>query len=424
MASVHKSSKSKYWHGSIRVGGKQVFRSTGETDKGRALAVALAWEAAANGPRPEAPGQARKVMEELLAGVLGRDRGRVKCGEYLERWLAAMQGTVEPGTLTFYKGAAGAFVREVGVEREVGGITPEEVVAWRAAEAARVSVTTANHRLKGVRAFFAAALRDGYARSNPADGIKPLKKSREKGKRRPFTREEIARVLAVCDADWRLVVQLGLGTGQRLGDLVRMDWADVDLAAGVWMVETRKMAAKLVLPLLPDLVAALAARRGKERKGAVFPALLSRLGKKGEVGWLSNAFAHILWQAGLRSTSPYDRLAKNGKKAAMVAAGDSRREQQELSFHSFRHTARTWLEEAGQPRAIIDALIGHSGETGRRYTRVGMDALRAAAAVLGGNSVAPGAGGVPDSANEPAPQTTERDKRATDPSAGAGAGGG
>lgn len=368
------------------MGGKQVFRSTGETDKGRALAVALAWEEAAKGPRPESPAQARRVMEDLLAKVLGQGRGRTTCGEYLSVWLAELKGTVAESTLTFYRGAAGAFVRELGAEREVGGITPEEVVAWRAAEAERVSATTANHRLKGVRAFFAAAVRDGYARGNPADGIKPLKKSREKGKRRPFTRQEIARVLAVCDADWRLVVQLGLGTGQRLGDLVRMDWEDLDLADGVWMVETRKTAAQLVLPLLPELVAALTARREEARRGPVFPALINRLGARGEVGWLSNAFADVLWRAGLRSTSPYDRLAKNGKKAALVAAGDSRREQQELSFHSLRHTARTWLEEAGQPRAIIDALIGHSGETGRRYTRVGMDALRAAAAVLGGGS--------------------------------------
>lgn len=389
MASVHKNWKSRFWHGSIKVGGKQIFRSTGETDKGRALAVALAWEAAANGPRPESPGQARKVMEELLAGVLGRDRGRAKCGEYLERWLAAMQGTVEEGTLTFYKGAAGAFVRGIGLEREVGGVTPEEVVAWRQAEAGRVSGTTANHRLKAVRAYFAAAVRDGYARTNPADGIKALKKSREKGKRRPFTRGEIGLVLGVCDGDWRLVVRLGLATGQRLGDLVRMDWLDVDLADGVWMVRTGKMGAQLVLPLLPDLVRELEDRRGSARSGPVFPALLERLGKKGEVGWLSNAFADLLWRAGLRSTSPHDRVAKNGKKAAMVASGAARREQQELSFHSLRHTARTWLEEAGQPRAVIDALIGHSGETGRRYTRVGIEALRAAAAVLGENANAP-----------------------------------
>jgi len=54
----------------------------------------------------------------------------------------------------------------------------------------------------------------------------------------------------------------------------------------------------------------------------------------------------------------------------------------ELSFHSLRHTARTWLEEAGQPKAVIDALIGHEGDTGKIYTTVGEDALRSAAAAL------------------------------------------
>jgi integrase len=51
----------------------------------------------------------------------------------------------------------------------------------------------------------------------------------------------------------------------------------------------------------------------------------------------------------------------------------------ELNFHSLRHTARTWLEEAGQPKAVIDALIGHEGDTGKIYTTVGEEALRGAA---------------------------------------------
>jgi len=65
-----------------------------------------------------------------------------------------------------------------------------------------------------------------------------------------------------------------------------------------------------------------------------------------------------------------------------VAAGSDRREQQELSFHCLRHTARTLLEEAGQPKAVIDALLGHEGDTGRIYTTVGEAALRVAAETL------------------------------------------
>jgi integrase len=420
MASVHKSSKSKYWHGSIRVGGKQVFRSTGETDKGRALAVALAWEEAARGPRPESPAQARRVMEDLLAKVLGHGRGRTTCGEYLAVWLAELKGTVAESTLTFYRGAVGAFVAHVGAGRGIEGVMPEDVVGWRTAEAERVTVKTANQRLKAVRAFFAGAMRAEYIRTNPAASLKPLRPAKEKGVRRPFTRDEIDRVLRVCDPDWRLVVRLGLTTGQRLGDLIRMDWGDLDLAEGVWMVETAKTGLRLVLPLQPELVAELQARQGGSIKGPVFPAMVAEVERSGGyVGGISKAFAHALWLAGLREVNPYGR-----QPARREGKGSATREQHELSFHSLRHTARTWLEEAGQPRAIIDALIGHSGETGRRYTRVGMDALRAAAAVLGGGKpVASSAGIVARSTNEPTPHTTETAGQERDqPDGGAEAG--
>jgi len=382
MASVHKQKQSRYWYGHFRLNGRLIGRSTGETDKARALAVALAWEEAAKGRRVETENQARKVMEELLSGKLGREIERVTCGSYLERWLASIDGTVAASTLAFYRGAAGAFVGFLGAERLLDGVGPEDVVAWRSAEAGRVSAVTANNRLKAVRAMFEAALRERHVRANPAGGIKALKRSaEEERKRRPFTREEIGRLLAAADGDWRLMVQLGLQTGQRLGDLVRLDWRDLDLGKGVWMLRAGKTGRRLLIPLSGELVEELRAR-GQQPMGSVFPELMTRLGSGGKVGTLSNDFADLLWKAGLRRYSPHDRIAKGGLKARLVDEGSDKREQQELSFHSLRHTARTWLEESGQPKAVIDALVGHTGDMGRAYTTVGIDALRAAAAVL------------------------------------------
>lgn len=107
-----------------------------------------------------------------------------------------------------------------------------------------------------------------------------------------------------------------------------------------------------------------------------------KLGAKGEVGALSNAFGELLYQAGLRNYRPHD--GKAGCQKAGNAQVNDRRLTHEISFHSLRHSARTWLEEAGQPKAVIDALIGHEGDTGEIYTTVGDDALRDAAGVLGG----------------------------------------
>jgi integrase len=378
MASVHKQKQSRFWYGHFRLNGRLIGRSTGETDKARALAVAMAWEEAAKGRRVETENQARKVMEELLSGKLGREIERVTCGSYLERWLASIDGTVAASTLAFYRGAAGAFVGFLGPDRLLDGVGPEDVVAWRSAEAGRVSAVTANNRLKAVRAMFESALRERHVRSNPAGAIKALKRTAdEERKRRPFSREEIGRVLAAADGDWRLMVQLGLQTGQRLGDLVRLDWRELDLGKGVWMLRAGKTGRRLLIPLSGELVEELRAR-GPRSDGGVFPGLVDEVGRSGGyVGGISKKFAHILYLAGLRSHSPYGEDRRRKKSGE-----EDRREQQELSFHSLRHTARTWLEESGQPKAVIDALVGHSGDMGRTYTTVGIDALRAAAAVL------------------------------------------
>ena len=365
--------------GSVWVGGKQIFRSTGETDKARALAVAMAWERAVKGDAPADPGQARRVMADLLAGIMDQRIERVTVGAFLAEWLAAMEGTVAGSTMSFYKGAAGAFVAFVGAERTIDGIGQEDVVRWRASEAERVSVATANNRLKAVRALLEAAVREGHLRDNPAGAIKGLRKVKAPRKRRPFSREEIGRLLTVADGDWQLMIQLGLETGQRLGDLVRMDWVDVDLDRAVWTLTAGKTGRRLLIPLGPEVVGALRDRVARS-SGEVFPQLVAEVERtSGYVGGLSKRFAHLLHLAGLRSHSPYG----DGRRRSRAADDETdKREQQELSFHSLRHTARTWLEEAGQPKAVIDALVGHSGDMGKTYTTVGIDALRAAAAAL------------------------------------------
>ena len=395
MASVHKSKKSRFWHGSVWIDGRQVFRSTGETDKSRALAVAMAWEAAAKGPKIEGVGQARKVLEDLLRRVHGSDvRTSVPVREYVGGWLRDQAGAVADSTLAFYRGALQGWLEWLGPRAEQGIdlIGREDVVAWRETEISRVRAKTVSQRIKALRAVMRAALRDGMIAADPTDGVRsPKAPARERKVRRPFTREEIERVLGLADGDWRLMIQLGLQTGQRLGDLVRMDWRDLDLQKGIWTLTAGKTGRRVLVPLGEGVLAELQAR-GPRPAGDVFPPLVARLGGAGQVGLLSNDFAAVLWRAGLRRYSPHDRVAKGGRKAELVDAGSDRREQQELSFHSLRHTARSWLEEAGQPKAVIDAYVGHSGDMGRQYTTVGMEALRAAAAVLGAAIAAPAAG--------------------------------
>jgi integrase len=86
-------------------------------------------------------------------------------------------------------------------------------------------------------------------------------------------------------------------------------------------------------------------------------------------GRLSNQFARILRDAGLR------------KKEESAGKGrETKRARNALSFHSFRHTATSWMKAAGIPASVVMDFIGHDDVAmSRLYTHTGEDALRVAA---------------------------------------------
>jgi len=97
-------------------------------------------------------------------------------------------------------------------------------------------------------------------------------------------------------------------------------------------------------------------------------AILSRIGKASA---LSNAFGDLLVQAGLRAKNPRESHRSRG------TGRSGRRRINELSFHSLRRTATSFLHESGVPSTVAQALIGHdSEEVHSDYIKIGRDALR------------------------------------------------
>lgn len=389
MGSVHKSKNSKFWHGSFWVNGKQVYRSTGKLNKMEALQVVMAWEQAVKGP-VENVEQARRVMADLLAKVTGATNVRITCRGFVKQWIEGQAGTVSADTLEFYRSTLKAWLDWLGpkAEKPIDAVTRGDMVAFRAAEGQRVSTATANHRVKAVRQLLRAAVADGCLASNPADGVKSLRKARkEKPVKRPFTLAELQKLEAVMDEEWQLIALVGLYTGQRLGDVLRLRRNEFDAAAGALKIETGKVGLKLWIPIPDALSGKLEAWCAKHGVNDwIFAEQVAVMDgrRTGKTGPASKRFAHWLWLAGLRGHSPFGSGQKSRRRGAKDTEdpGDDRRQTQELSFHSLRHTARTLLEEAGQPKAVIDAFIGHEGETGKIYTTVGEKALRGAAEAL------------------------------------------
>jgi integrase len=87
---------------------------------------------------------------------------------------------------------------------------------------------------------------------------------------------------------------------------------------------------------------------------------------------LSNQFAELLAQAGLRAPRENHQAKGSGRSSA--------RTKHELSFHSLRHSAVSLLKDAGIPAAVVMELVGHESRAmSGQYTHVGREALAKAA---------------------------------------------
>jgi integrase len=225
---------------------------------------------------------------------------------------------------------------------------------------------------------FEYAVRRRHIFENPAAFVKAVRNN-EPRIRRPFTLDEVRKLLEIADPEWQTLIKLGLYTGQRLGDLVRLTWADVDLDRELITLITAKTRRRLIIPLAPPLLKHLRQYLNSRvliPEMPVHPKAFKTLQCcHGRVVTLSNRFADLLAQCGFRERKPHDIIVGDGR--------DGRRQRHELSFHCFRHTAVSILKESGVPQSVVMELIGHySEQVSAMYTHVGLESLKKACAAL------------------------------------------
>jgi integrase len=375
VASIAKSPKSRYWIAAFRdASGKQIRRSTRETDRKRALAVALAFERAAKSKG--SPQRVRQVLSEFLRDHFSGDQAlpQATLAACCQQWLAARKAETSPGTHRHYEVAVKKFLGFLGphADRSIEEVTRTQISAFRDAELIRTAVATANTNLKIIRRIFRSARMDGLLFQDPTEGVKTIK-NRASLKRRPFTITELRAVLDVAGPEWQSLIKFGLYTGQRLGDLAALTWTQIDLQREELRIVARKTGKSLLIPIATPLHQHILSLPAADNpRSPVHPKAFETVhAQNGRVGTLSNHFAELLANAGLREPQPHHSkgIGRSAKRSGS-----------ELSFHSLRHTAVSLLKDAGIPDAVVMALVGHqSAAISHRYTHVGIDALQKAA---------------------------------------------
>lgn len=218
---------------------------------------------------------------------------------------------------------------------------------------ARVSeagTTRANRVLEVLRKALNLAIRWGWIEMNPADGFR---RNAEHSRERYLTPEEYERVFDALDRMQNQraanAIRLLILTGARRGEVLSLEWSDLDLDQGLWNRPAHK---------------------SKDRKRKRIP--LSNEALVLLKTMEENATGHFLFPTSTGTYMPdLNRPWAWLKKETGL---------QDLRVHDLRHSFASVLISGGVPLETIGKLLGHSQhQTTLRYAHLMDDPLRRAA---------------------------------------------
>lgn len=206
-----------------------------------------------------------------------------------------------------------------------------------------------------VSSILTQAVEDGHLTGNPAFRLgKHIRQGDHmKPEIRPFTREEAAAFLAVAkDSAPREypLFMTALRTGMRLGELLGLEWGDIDFAGRFIEVRRNRVAGRVTTPKsgkgrridmssqLTEILRGLLTHRKEER--------LKR-------GWSELPDAVFCTEGGTPLDG--DNLRHRVFYKTLDRAGLRR-----IRFHDLRHTFATLLIQNGESLAYIRDQLGHS----------------------------------------------------------------
>ncbi|WP_422001604.1 tyrosine-type recombinase/integrase [Roseovarius mucosus] len=233
------------------------------------------------------------------------------------------------------------FFREIMGEANPAKMQRKDVIRLRDANAEKTYF--ANYSLRVLRVLMEHCVDLGWRETNPARGLPEIKTA--KTEREPWPRELLDVYWAQCALGTRerLVMELCVGTGQRIGDVLTMRWSNIENGA-VW-VRQSKTSKELWVPILPELQAAL------------------DVASRHSVYILTNEQGTNRWS--YRGASAAVRKVR--EQIGAVA----------YDIHSWRYNAACELLEAGCGDDLIAAVTGQSPAMVQHYTKKVRQRIRA-----------------------------------------------
>lgn len=209
-------------------------------------------------------------------------------------------------------------------------VTPKVIVQYKNQRYADgVSPATINRELAVMKKAFNLARKEWeWCRDNPVSRVSLEKENNKRD--RWLTHEEEARLLAACSPWVKEIVVFALNTGMRMGEILALTWAGVDL--------------------FRRTVTVFRSKNGERRTIPVNQTVLEILKEKVRV---RSIHQDLVFSSQAGTMVDHNNL-RRGFRAAIKTAKIA-----DLHFHDLRHTFATRLTQGGIDLYKVQRLLGH-----------------------------------------------------------------
>ena len=399
-------------NGSIERRGKNSFRltvSAGFDGKGNRIKHRKTVKV--KGKSPEK--QEEEAQKELLKFTVEVEEGqyygssKMKLSEFVDQFIVHYgEEHLAPKTFNRYKEILDGRVKESLGHYKMLDVRPMHLLDFynslhkdgvrKDGKKGGLAPQTIRHHHRVLHTLFAVAVQWGVVKDNPAARVQAPKVPKKDAEF--YDREQTAELLASLEKEpdeffkHKVAVMLALTTGARRGEIMGLEWKDVDFEAGTLRIERssqyieglgiitkdpKNETSKRTVPLTGSMVSLLKKYKTRQAEDKL---------KLGEL-WESEEKARLgdAWEDCDRLFRRWDGSpAYPGSISHWFHDFLERHGLPPMMFHGLRHTAATLLIDAGTQDLTVAALLGHSdpGTTKRIYAKSLKRAERAAADVM------------------------------------------